>query len=144
MQAIEGLERIDVPVALVWGRQDLATPLAVAEAAAARYGWPLHVIEDCADDPPIERPEAFVRALAAEELRERVGRHAPAARRRRLRRRDRAVERMIAKTPGAGRAGERDGRRRRRASAFARDTASRSRCAAAATTSPAPRSPTAA
>jgi FAD/FMN-containing dehydrogenase/pimeloyl-ACP methyl ester carboxylesterase len=70
--AIEGLERITVPVALVWGRQDLANPLAVAEAAAARHGWPLHVIEDCADDPPVERPDELLRALAAEDLRERL------------------------------------------------------------------------
>ena len=59
----EDLERIAAPTALVWGRYDLATPLAVAEAAGARYGWPLHVLEDCGGDPPIERPEAFVDAL---------------------------------------------------------------------------------
>jgi pimeloyl-ACP methyl ester carboxylesterase len=59
------LERIAVPTTLVWGRHDLATPLAVAEAAGARYGWPLHVIEDAADAPPIEQPEAFVGALHA-------------------------------------------------------------------------------
>jgi FAD/FMN-containing dehydrogenase/pimeloyl-ACP methyl ester carboxylesterase len=70
--AIEDLGQITMPVALVWGRRDLATPLAVAEAASARYGWPLHVIEDCADDPPIEQPAALVRALAAEALRERL------------------------------------------------------------------------
>ena len=57
------LERIAVPTTLIWGRQDLATPLAVAQAASARHGWPLHVIEDCADDPPVEQPEAFVEAL---------------------------------------------------------------------------------
>jgi pimeloyl-ACP methyl ester carboxylesterase len=57
------LARIAVPTALIWGRHDLATRLAVAEAAGARYGWPLYVIEDSADDPPIEQPEAFVRAL---------------------------------------------------------------------------------
>jgi FAD/FMN-containing dehydrogenase/pimeloyl-ACP methyl ester carboxylesterase len=60
------LERIAVPTSLIWGRQDLATPLAVAEAVSARHGWPLHVIEDCADDPPIEQPEAFLRALRSE------------------------------------------------------------------------------
>ena len=59
------LERIAVPTTLIWGRHDLATALAVAEAAAARYGWPLHVIEDCADDPPIEQPAALLRALRA-------------------------------------------------------------------------------
>ncbi len=57
------LERIAVPTALIWGRHDLATPLEVAEAASVRHGWPLHVIEDCADDPPVEQPEALVRAL---------------------------------------------------------------------------------
>ncbi len=57
------LERIAVPTSLIWGRHDLATPLDVAEAASARHGWPLHVIEDCADDPPVEQPEALVRAL---------------------------------------------------------------------------------
>jgi FAD/FMN-containing dehydrogenase/pimeloyl-ACP methyl ester carboxylesterase len=72
LPAIEGLERIAVPVALVWGRDDLANPLAVAEATAAQQGWPLHVIEDCADDPPIEQPDALLRALAAEDLRERL------------------------------------------------------------------------
>lgn len=57
------LERIAVPTTLIWGRHDLATPLSVAVAASARYGWPLHVIENAADDPPIEQPEAFVKVL---------------------------------------------------------------------------------
>ena len=55
--------RIGVPVALIWGRHDLATGLEVAQAASLRHGWPLHVIDDCADDPPIEQPDAFLRAL---------------------------------------------------------------------------------
>jgi pimeloyl-ACP methyl ester carboxylesterase len=57
------LARIAVPTALIWGRHDLATRLAVAEAASACYGWRLHVIEESADDPPIEQPEPFLRAL---------------------------------------------------------------------------------
>jgi pimeloyl-ACP methyl ester carboxylesterase len=57
------LARITVPATLIWGRHDRATPLAVAEAASARYGWPLHVIENCNDDPPVEQPEALLRAL---------------------------------------------------------------------------------
>ena len=61
--APEDLERIAVPTTLIWGRHDLATGLPVAEAASSRYGWPLHVIDDCGDDPPIERPEAFLAAL---------------------------------------------------------------------------------
>jgi pimeloyl-ACP methyl ester carboxylesterase len=59
----EELERIRVPTTLVWGRQDLATSLAVAEAASARYGWPLRVVEECADAPALEQPEALVAAL---------------------------------------------------------------------------------
>lgn len=59
------LARIAVPTYLIWGRHDRATPLSVAEAAHARFGWPLHVIDHCADDPPIEQPDAFLRALWA-------------------------------------------------------------------------------
>lgn len=57
------LAKIAVPTTLIWGRHDLATRLPVAEAASAHYGWPLHVIEDAADDPPIEQPEAFLSVL---------------------------------------------------------------------------------
>jgi pimeloyl-ACP methyl ester carboxylesterase len=57
------LARISVPTTLIWGRHDLAQPLSIATAAAGRYGWPLHVIEDSADDPPIEQPEALLRAV---------------------------------------------------------------------------------
>lgn len=67
------LERIVVPTSLIWGRHDRATPLAVAEAASKRHGWPLHVIEKANDDPPIEQPEAVLQALRAEiRRRERV------------------------------------------------------------------------
>lgn len=59
------LARIAVPTTLIWGRHDLATPLQVAEATGARYGWPLHVIEDAGDDPPLDRPDAFLDALRA-------------------------------------------------------------------------------
>ena len=59
------LERIAVPTTLIWGRHDLATPLSIAEVASKRYGWPLRVIDDAADDPPIEQPEAFLEALNA-------------------------------------------------------------------------------
>jgi pimeloyl-ACP methyl ester carboxylesterase len=57
------LDLISVPVTLIWGRGDLATPLAAAEDAAERHGWPLHVIADCADDPAVEAPAAFLDAL---------------------------------------------------------------------------------
>ena len=57
------LERIAVPTTLIWGRHDPVNRLRVAEAASARYEWPLHVIEDAGDDAPIEQPDAFLRAL---------------------------------------------------------------------------------
>jgi pimeloyl-ACP methyl ester carboxylesterase len=59
------LDRITVPTTLIWGRHDLQVRLRVAEAASARYGWPLHVVEDAADDPAVEQPEAFLDALEA-------------------------------------------------------------------------------
>lgn len=61
----EQLKAIDAPVTLVWGRKDRANKIDKAEAAAARYGWPLHIIDDCADDPPMEQPEALVNAVLA-------------------------------------------------------------------------------
>ncbi len=57
------LARIATPTTLIWGREDLAIPLAIAEEAGGRYGWPLRVIEGCADDPPVERPQELVDAL---------------------------------------------------------------------------------
>jgi len=57
------LARIAVPTTLIWGRQDLQVLLRVGEAASARHGWPLRVIDDAGDDPPMEQPEAFLQAL---------------------------------------------------------------------------------
>jgi pimeloyl-ACP methyl ester carboxylesterase len=57
------LERITVPTTLVWGRHDRAIPLTVAETASARFGWPLVIIEDSADDPPMDQPEALAKAV---------------------------------------------------------------------------------
>lgn len=59
------LDRIAVPTALIWGRDDLATPLRVAERAAARHGWPLHVIDGAGDDPVLDRPDEFRDVLRA-------------------------------------------------------------------------------
>jgi pimeloyl-ACP methyl ester carboxylesterase len=59
------LDRIAVPTTLIWGRHDLGVRLDVAEKASARYGWPLFVIENARDDPAIEQPQAFLRALHA-------------------------------------------------------------------------------
>jgi len=63
--APEQLRAIRTRTSLIWGRHDLATNLQVAEAAAARYGWPLRVIDAAGDDPAIEQPAAFVAALRA-------------------------------------------------------------------------------
>jgi pimeloyl-ACP methyl ester carboxylesterase len=62
--APEELARIAVPTALIWGRYDRVMRLRIAERASARYGWPLHVIED-AGHFAVEQPEAFRRALRA-------------------------------------------------------------------------------
>jgi pimeloyl-ACP methyl ester carboxylesterase len=59
------LARIAVPTSLIWGRHDRQVRLELAEDASARYGWPLHVIEQAADDPAFEQPGAFLRALRA-------------------------------------------------------------------------------
>lgn len=59
----ELLAKIACPTRLIWGRYDLATPLAIAQEASALYGWPLHVIERANDAPAMDQPEAFVRAL---------------------------------------------------------------------------------
>jgi pimeloyl-ACP methyl ester carboxylesterase len=60
------LAQITAPTSLIWGRHDLQTPLRAAEAASAKYGWPLHVIEGARDDPFFEQPVAALRALRAE------------------------------------------------------------------------------
>ncbi len=59
------LARIAAPTTLIWGRHDRQVRLGLAEAASARYGWPLHVVERAADDPAVEQPEAFLQALPA-------------------------------------------------------------------------------
>lgn len=59
------LAAIRVPTSMIWGREDAATPLAVAERASARYGWPLRVIDRAGDDPPLDRPSVFIASLLA-------------------------------------------------------------------------------
>jgi pimeloyl-ACP methyl ester carboxylesterase len=58
------LQRIGIPAALLWGRHDRMTGLPLAEAASARLGWPVHVVDDAAHVPHVEQPEAFVDRLA--------------------------------------------------------------------------------
>jgi pimeloyl-ACP methyl ester carboxylesterase/ubiquinone/menaquinone biosynthesis C-methylase UbiE len=57
------LEEIRVPTTLIWGRHDRANRLSVAARASERFGWPLHVIEDAADDPARDQPRSFLDAL---------------------------------------------------------------------------------
>ena len=59
------LDGITTPTTLIWGRDDLATPVAVARATAARHGWPLHVIDEAGDDPPLDQPAIFLDELRA-------------------------------------------------------------------------------
>jgi pimeloyl-ACP methyl ester carboxylesterase len=57
------LDRINLPTTLIWGRNDRANRLRIAERASDRYNWPLHVIDRAADDPARDQPGAFLRAL---------------------------------------------------------------------------------
>jgi pimeloyl-ACP methyl ester carboxylesterase len=61
----EQVARITVPTTLIWGRHDRVMPLRTAQEASARYGWPLHVIEDAGHFAVIDQPEAFLRTLLA-------------------------------------------------------------------------------
>ena len=58
------LRRITVPTTLLWGRHDRMVPLALAQGAAERLGWPLHVIDGAAHAPHLEQPEAFAVELS--------------------------------------------------------------------------------
>jgi pimeloyl-ACP methyl ester carboxylesterase len=57
------LRRLDVPVAMIWGRHDRVMPFRYAERASARYDWPLYPIEDAGHVPFVEQPAAFAQAL---------------------------------------------------------------------------------
>jgi pimeloyl-ACP methyl ester carboxylesterase len=59
------LRRIGVPTTLLWGRHDRMVPLALAQGAAERLGWPLHVVDGAAHAPHMELPEAFAAELSA-------------------------------------------------------------------------------
>lgn len=59
------LARIGAPTSLIWGRHDLANPVRIGESASARYGWPLHVLENAGADPAYEDPQGLAAALNA-------------------------------------------------------------------------------
>ncbi len=45
------LGKIDVPVALIWGRNDPVMRFRIAENASRKFGWPLYPIDDCGHVP---------------------------------------------------------------------------------------------
>jgi pimeloyl-ACP methyl ester carboxylesterase len=57
------LARITVPTTLIWARQDRVMRLRDAQHASARYGWPLHVIDDAGHAVFAEQPEATLAAI---------------------------------------------------------------------------------
>lgn len=59
----DDLRQIAVPVNLIWGRDDRTVPVGLAEDAASRLGWPIHVISGAAHVPHLEQPELFVRVI---------------------------------------------------------------------------------
>jgi pimeloyl-ACP methyl ester carboxylesterase len=59
------LRRIAVPTSLIWGRHDSIVPLSVGQRASARFGWPLHVLEHAGNEPALEAPGEFARAVEA-------------------------------------------------------------------------------
>lgn len=61
------LRRLPGPVDLVWGRHDRFVPLRLAEAASARLGFPLHVVDGAGHAAHLDRPEAVAAALAGPE-----------------------------------------------------------------------------
>ena len=63
------LARNAVPTSLIWGRDDRATRVQVAQTASARYGWPLHIIDRAGADPELEQPTQFMNALRAQTAR---------------------------------------------------------------------------
>lgn len=61
----ERLREIQVPVSLIWGREDKINRFAVAEEASKRFGWMLYPIDDAAHIPMAEQPASFVGALSS-------------------------------------------------------------------------------
>lgn len=67
------LSDIEAPTLLIWGRNDLITPPAVAEEFRDRIPLSeLHYIDECGHAPMIEQPEHFNRIMF-DFLRERIG-----------------------------------------------------------------------
>lgn len=60
----ERLEKITVPVALIWGRNDRIMRFRIAERASARFGWRLYPIDNCGHFT-YEQFDAFLDAFRA-------------------------------------------------------------------------------
>lgn len=61
----ELIGKIDVPVSLIHGRGDRQVKAEIAETAGQKYGWPLQLIDGAGDDPAVEQPRAFNKAMRA-------------------------------------------------------------------------------
>ena len=61
---VERLERITAPTLVVWGRQDGILALENAREGVARLpNARFEIIEDCAHEPMLERPDEFIRIV---------------------------------------------------------------------------------
>lgn len=60
---VEQVDRISVPTALIWGRQDRIAPLGTAEETSAQHLWPLQIVDDAGHLAIAEQPGAVLRAL---------------------------------------------------------------------------------
>ncbi|MBW3591072.1 MAG: alpha/beta hydrolase [Actinobacteria bacterium] len=61
----ELIGKIDVPVSLIHGRGDRQVKVEIAETSGQKYGWPLQIIDGAGDDPAVEQPQAFNKAMRA-------------------------------------------------------------------------------
>jgi 4,5:9,10-diseco-3-hydroxy-5,9,17-trioxoandrosta-1(10),2-diene-4-oate hydrolase len=60
--AVDELSSLNIPVQIIWGRQDPIFPLRLGESAVRRIpGADLVVIDDCGHMPHMERPDEFNR-----------------------------------------------------------------------------------
>lgn len=59
------LRSIESPVALVWGRDDRIMKVEIAEEASRKFGWPIHVIDNCGHASSWDQPDRFVDIIDA-------------------------------------------------------------------------------
>ncbi|MCB0284588.1 MAG: alpha/beta hydrolase [Calditrichaeota bacterium] len=60
---VSELKKINIPTHLIWGRFDKANKIKIAKKASLHFNWPLHIVDDCRDDPKLERPDEFVESV---------------------------------------------------------------------------------